>query len=93
MGTKIVRGKLYSCLALRLSKGKEITKYESKENYLFDVSKAYQIFDYLLKDQQIRQPNKHKIPLPKELKNRKYCKWHHSYSHAMVNCVVFRNVI
>ena len=37
---EILKEKPYLCLALRPSKGKEITKSESKEEYLFDISKA-----------------------------------------------------
>ena len=35
----------------------------------------------------------HKILSPKELKNRKYYKCHHSYNHATVNYMVFKNAI
>ena len=60
---------------------------------MFNIFKANQIFDHLLKDQQIKLPNGHKIPLSEELKNKKYCKWHLSYNHAIVYYVVFRNAI
>ena len=45
------RGNPYSCLALELSKRKEIKELDGKEEYLFDIFKANQIFDYPLKDQ------------------------------------------
>ena len=90
---KILKGRPYTYPALRPLKGKEIAKLESKEEYLFDISKVDQIFDHLIKDQQIKLPEGHKIPFSKELNNKKYYKWHHSYSHATVNCVVFENVI
>ena len=93
MAIKILKERPYSFLTLRLSKGKEVTRLESKEEYLFDISKIDQIFYYLLRDQQIKLPNRHKIPSPEELKNRKYCKWHHSFSHAIMNCIMFKNVI
>ena len=50
MAIETLKGRPYSCLALRLLKGKEATRLESKEQYLFDISKANQIFDHLLRD-------------------------------------------
>lgn len=35
----------------------------------------------------------HKIPSAEELKNKKYCKWHHFYTHYTANCVAFRLAI
>ena len=93
MAVEILKGKAYSCLILRLSKGKEIAKFENKENYLFNISKVDQIFNYLLKDQQIRLLDEYGIHLLEKWKNRKYCKWHYSYNHLMVNHVVFKNSI
>ena len=49
MAVKFVQGKPYICPTLTLSKGKEVAKPEKKA-YLFDISKANQIFDYLVKD-------------------------------------------
>ena len=40
MAVEILKGRLYSCLALRPSKGKEATRFENKVEYLFDISKA-----------------------------------------------------
>ena len=87
---EVLKGKTYTCPALKPPKGKEVAE---KEEFLFDISKAEQIFDYLLKDKQIRLPEGHRIPSAEDLRNKKYCKWHHSYSHNTVNCMVFRNVI
>lgn len=72
---------------------KEKEDSKSKTEYSFDVSKADQIFDYLLKDKQIRLLDGHKNPPLEELKSKKYCKWHNSYNHAMFNWVVFRKSI
>ena len=41
----------YTCPALRPLKGKEVARLENKNEYMFDISKADQIFNYLLKDQ------------------------------------------
>lgn len=35
----------------------------------------------------------HKIPLTKEMKGKKYFKWHNRWSHTTNNYLVFRNVI
>ena len=48
-----------------------------------------QIFDYLLKDKQIKLPEDHKIPSTEKLKG----KWHNWWSHNINNYLVFRNVI
>ena len=60
---------------------------------MFDISKADQIFDFLVKDKWIKLLEGHKLPLADQIQNLKYCKWHNSYSHYMNNCTVFRNVI
>ena len=50
MVVEIVKGRLYSCLTLKPLKGKEVVPLENKEEFSFDISKANQIFDHLLKD-------------------------------------------
>ena len=57
------------------------------EAYLFDISKADQIFDCLV---QIKFPECHKIPLVEEIKGKKYCKRHHSWNHTINNYNMFR---
>ena len=93
MVAEIVKGRPYSCPALKPSKGKEVVHSENKEEFSFDISKADRIFDHLLKDQQIKLPDGYKIPSPEELKNRSYYKWHNSFNHNTINCVMFRNAI
>ena len=56
----------------------------------FDVAKAEQIFDLLLKEKQLKLPENHKLPMTQELQGRPYYKWHHSFTHATMtarNCV------
>ena len=53
MAVKLVGGSTYMCPALKLSKEKEPAKGEGRERYSFDITKADQIFDHLLKDGQI----------------------------------------
>ena len=75
MAVEFVHGKLYTCLALTSSKGKEVAK-PNIETYLFDISKANQIFNYLVKNKQINLPKGHKIPPIDEIKGKKHYKWH-----------------
>jgi hypothetical protein len=59
------------------------------EKYSFDVNKANQIFDFLLREKQIQLSSNHNIPMIEELKNKKYYKWHNSNSHSANECNVF----
>ena len=59
----------------------------------FDVAKAEQIFDLLLKEKQLKLPENHKLPTGQELQGRLYCKWHHSFTHAMGECKELRRQI
>ena len=56
----------------------------------FDVAKAEQIFDLLLKEKQLKLPENHKLPTMQELRGRLYCKWHHSFTHATNDCKELR---
>ena len=47
---------------------------DGKAEYDFDIFKANQIFDHLMKYQQIRLKDEHKIPSLDEIKGKKYCK-------------------
>ena len=59
----------------------------------FDVAKAEQIFDLLLKEKQFKLPENHKLPTAQELQGRLYCKWHHSFTHATNDCKELRRQI
>ena len=59
----------------------------------FDVAKAEQIFDLLLKEKQLKLPENHKLPTAQELQGRLYCKWHHSFTHATGECKELRRQI
>ena len=59
----------------------------------FDVSKAEQIFDLLLKEKQLKLPEGHKIPTVQEMNGRPYCKWHHSFTHITNDCKELRRQI
>ena len=92
MAAEFVHSKLYTYPSLTLSKGKMVAK-PNKEAYLFDISKADQIFDCLVKDKQIKLLEGYKILPIDEVKGKKYCKWHHSWTYSTNNCTIFRNSI
>ena len=56
--------------------------------FTFDVSKCDRIFDELLRLGHLKIT--HVIPTFEELKQRAYCKFHNSSSHATNDCNVFR---
>ena len=62
---------------------------ELEQTYDFDIIKANKIFDMLLQEKHIQLPPNHVIPPVEELKKKKYCKWHNSFSHATNDCNVF----
>lgn len=82
---EIVARKAYVSLAIK--------PWDNKEGYSFDITQANKIFDHLLKEKKIKPINKQKLPPADEIKNKKYCKWHNSFSHQTNNCIVFRNAI
>jgi len=59
----------------------------------FDVTKAEQIFDLLLKEKQLKLLENHKQPTPQELQGRLYCKWHYSFTHSTSECKELRRQI
>ncbi|XP_051122661.1 uncharacterized protein LOC127245690 [Andrographis paniculata] len=89
LAAELLKGKTYSCSALRPTKGKEI----GGDQYTFDVPKVEQIFDHLLKDKQIKLRDGQRVPSLEELKGKVYCKWHGSYTHATASCTYIRNTI
>ncbi|KAK1681144.1 hypothetical protein QYE76_041992 [Lolium multiflorum] len=56
----------------------------------FELSKAEQIFDLLLKEKQLKLPEGHKIPTSQEMNGRPYCKWHHTFTHTTNDCKILR---
>ena len=63
---------------------------KEKENvYDCDVKKANRIFDLLLEKKQLRLPTNHVVPLAKELKGKKYCKFHNATTHNTSECRIF----
>ena len=70
-----------------------IKKGDKEEKYDFDINKADKIFDLLLQQKQIQLPVGHVLPLVEEIKKRRYCKWHNTYSHYTNECKIFRQQI
>jgi len=60
------------------------------EKFAFDITKADRIFDFLLREGQIKLSPNHVIPSAEELKKIKYCKWHNATSHSTNESKVFR---
>jgi hypothetical protein len=59
----------------------------------FDLSKTEQIFDWLLKEKQLKLPDGHKIPTLQEMTGQPYCKWHDTFTHATNDCEALRGQI
>ena len=83
----------YVRASLKLIKWKEKLNSTSHKSYSFDITKADQIFDILLKDKQIILPKGKKMPSVNEIKNKKFCKFHQIASHSTNNCMHFRDLI
>jgi hypothetical protein len=58
------------------------------KDFDFDITKTDQIFDFLLKEKQLKFPDGHKFPTMQELRGKSYCKWHHSFTHNTKDCNV-----
>ncbi|KAM1207380.1 hypothetical protein ACFX14_008110 [Malus domestica] len=63
-------------------------KYQS---YSFDLTKAPEIYEELVRARVILPDNTKKMPKPEELRGKKYCKLHYTFNHSIVNCVQFRD--
>jgi hypothetical protein len=83
------KSKLFVCSSLKLTSKSR----QDEIRFTFDVTKCDRIFDDLVQEKQIKLPNNHVIPSPKQPKKHAYCKWHNSYSHATNDCNVFRQQI
>ncbi|CAN6679137.1 unnamed protein product [Malus baccata var. baccata] len=63
-------------------------KYQS---YSFDLTKAPEIYEELVRARVILPDSTKKMPKPEELRGKKYCKLHYTFNHSIVNCVQFRD--
>ena len=61
--------------------------------YTFEVAKAEEIFDFLVKEKFITFPKDHWILSTDELRGKTYYKYHNSWNHTTNACWGFINVI
>ncbi|KAH7848851.1 hypothetical protein Vadar_009207 [Vaccinium darrowii] len=94
---EIVNRKPYACKAfVKFEPTKaqgSMASPKTTRAYTFDITKAEEIFDQLMADKLLRFSVGHKIPSPVEIKGKEYCKYHNSWNHTTVNCIIFRNAI
>jgi hypothetical protein len=57
-------------------------KWQEEVKFTFNVGKCDKIFDELLKNGNIKID--YTVPPTNELKRRAYCKWHNSFSYALM---------
>ncbi|XP_070672383.1 uncharacterized protein [Malus domestica] len=65
-------------------------KYQS---YSFDLAKAPEIYEELVRARVILPDSTKKMPKLEELRGKKYCKLHYTFNHSIANCVQFRDWI
>ncbi|KAB2608815.1 S2-RNase [Pyrus ussuriensis x Pyrus communis] len=65
-------------------------KYQS---YSFDLTKASEIYEELVRTRVIVPDNIKKMPKPEELRGKKYCKLHYTFNHFITNYVQFKDWI
>lgn len=83
----------YTCQALRATRAKERIPFVNRKVYTFDVSKADQIFNILLKDKQLKLSDDHRVLKTHEIKYQKYCKFHNNFGHVTNEYMHFRDII
>ena len=62
---------------------------EIESAYDFDIKKADKIFDLLLEKKQLKLPANHVIPSARELRGKKYYKFHNATNHNTNECRIF----
>lgn len=93
---ELVKGKPFPCPKLQpnatkaISEAKAPQKNGTSEEPMFDVSKADEIFDVLLKEGQLRLPRGQRLATAEEIKGRSYCKMHNSFTHTTAQCHHFK---
>ena len=63
---------------------------QTESSYDFDNKKADKIFDLLLEKKHLRLPANHVVLLARELKVKKYYKFHNATNHNTNECRIFR---
>ena len=67
--------------------------YINQKTYSFDINKAKQIFNILLKDKQLKLTKGKRILAKEKIKDRKYCKYHNICGHTTNSYVPFKDMI
>jgi hypothetical protein len=78
------RDKPNSCSFLKTNGGQR-----EEMRYTFDMSKCDHLFGLLLRGGDIRLTEGHVIPSVDILAKKMYCKWHDSYTHTLLNTIIF----
>jgi glutaredoxin-related protein len=63
---------------------------QAKGTYDFDVTKADKLFEFLVKEGQIKLPEVHSMLRPDGVKEKRYCGFHDRNSQSINECRVFR---
>jgi hypothetical protein len=63
---------------------------QTKGTYDFDVTKADKLFEFLVKEGQIKLPEGHSMLQSDGVKEKRYCGFHDRNSHSINECRVFR---
>jgi hypothetical protein len=63
---------------------------QDKGTYDFDVTKADKLFEFLVKEGQIKLPEGHSMLRHDGVKEKRYCGFHDRNSHSINECRVFR---
>jgi hypothetical protein len=63
---------------------------QAKGTYDFDVTKADKLFEFLVREGQIKLPEGHSMLQPDGVKEKRYCGFHDRNSHSIKDCRVFR---
>jgi hypothetical protein len=63
---------------------------QDKGIYDFDMTKVDKLFEFLVKEGQIKLPEGHSMLRPDEVKEKRYCGFHDRNSHSINECRVFR---
>ncbi|KAH7845112.1 hypothetical protein Vadar_032603 [Vaccinium darrowii] len=94
---EIVNRKPYACKAFAKFEPTKaqgsMASPKTTRAYTFDITKAEETFDQLMADKLLRFSVGHKIPSPVEIKGKEYCKYHNSWNHTTINCIIYRNAI
>ena len=78
---ELIRKEPYTCEALikkEVVLKNQFRKKDAPKKYSFNVSKANEIFDQLMKERLIKLPNGVTLHSYEELKGKSYCKWHNA---------------